>query len=37
MTIAASCGHTETVRCLVGLKEVEIDHASENNRTALCW
>ena len=35
LTIAASCGHTETVRYLLGLKEVEVHHATDDGCTAL--
>ena len=37
LTIAALTGHTETVRYAVGLKEVEVDHATHNGGTALHW
>ena len=35
LTIAACDGHTETVRYLVGLPEVEVDHANDEGHTAL--
>ena len=35
LTVAAIFGHTETVRYLVGLPEVEINHGAANNDTAL--
>ena len=35
LTIAAYRGHTETVRYLVGLKEVEVDHTDDDRCTAL--
>ena len=37
LAIAASRGHTETVRYLVDLPEVEVDHADDEGRTALHW
>ena len=37
LTAAASRGHTETVRYLVGLPEVEVDHTDDEGRTALHW
>ena len=37
LTIAARTGHTETVRYLVGLPEVELNHKGSRNRTALFW
>ena len=37
LTAAATNGHTETVRYLVGLKEVEVDHTDDEDGTALHW
>ena len=35
LTKAASCGHTETVRYLVGLPEVDANHRDDDLKTAL--
>ena len=35
--LAADCGHTETVRYLVGLPDVEVDHTEGEGCTALHW
>ena len=35
LTLASSFGHNETVRYLVGLPQVEVDHQDSSNRTAL--
>ena len=35
LTIAAVCGHTEIVRYLVGLPEVDVNHRDSDNDTAL--
>ena len=37
LTLAACCGHTETVRYLVGLKVVDVNHTDSYGRTALHW
>ena len=35
LTLAARCGHTEIVRYLAGLKDVEVNHKGIDNHTAL--
>ena len=35
LTIAAQYGHTDTVRYLVGLKDVDVNHTAHENETAL--
>ena len=35
LMLAASCGHTEIVRYLVGLPDVDVNHRDINNKTAL--
>ena len=35
LTIAEKNGHTETVRYLAGLPEVDVNHAADENKTAL--
>ena len=35
LMLAANCGHTETVRYLVGLKDVDVNHENEYGATAL--
>ena len=37
LMIAAHCGHTDTVRYLVGLPEVEVNQLADDNKTALHW
>ena len=37
LSLASCFGHTETVRYLVGLKEVDVNHADEEYNTALHW
>ena len=35
LTLAAEKGHTKTVRYLAGLKDVDVNHAADENKTAL--
>ena len=37
LTLAAEYGRTETVRYLVGLPEVDVNHEDDDNKTALFW
>ena len=37
LAVYSNCGHTETVRYLVGLPEVDVNHRDGDNNTALHW